>query len=71
MLGVEREPSHMAAIATAASKVTLVPSFGFPQFKKTRYNGLLKSKCIHRNICSPPNLTQALYHLSLKLNKLG
>lgn len=39
MLGVEREPSHIiaAAIATAPkpSKVTLVPSFGFPQFKKT------------------------------------
>ena len=57
MLGVEREPSHMAAIATAASKVTLVPSFGFPQFKKTRYKGLLKPKCIHINICSPPNLS--------------
>ena len=38
MLGVEREPSHMAAIATAASKVTLVPSFGFPQFKKLVLN---------------------------------
>ena len=48
MLGVEREPSHIIAVAIATapkpSKVTLVPSFGFPQFKK-----LLRNCTKHQN----------------------